>query len=425
VGIPLVLYDSAPDEPFSAYMKAGFCFECQRIKNDHRSPRKRPSLGKRSRPNISETRGIATIETETAAATPTLSGSSHRRTTLSNDARPRRSPRVVDNVARPSLRLDSAPHAVDNNNDYESPLRDHRAVVSKRKPKLTSTGIWERATKAEYRKSLMNEDGRDSLEGSEQGDDMEGGKCSAKETDPEFAPSVVSNGMIEFSLAPIQAQLTCGFCQGLFKEPYTATNCFHTFCKSCLLFSFSQKHFACPTCGTYLGKNLEKFSLPDHRMQDLIDKVLFPDLVLLEQEEEAAFYRARGMARKLSVRRMEKYEDNSSSKRSRSVVDSEQQVKFILLPDEHAEETLAMPRLASHIIETQGVIRIGQLKRYLSIKMPSLALTDPMTQIDIVCNGLPLGNELSATFILRTVWMDTAHDLLLTYRKAKTSVSGS
>jgi hypothetical protein len=44
VGVPVLLYDSEPNEPASLYLRAGLCFQCQRNLNEkRRTERKRPS----------------------------------------------------------------------------------------------------------------------------------------------------------------------------------------------------------------------------------------------------------------------------------------------------------------------------------------------------------------------------------------------
>jgi RING-type zinc-finger len=93
----------------------------------------------------------------------------------------------------------------------------------------------------------------------------------------------VSNGMIEFDVEPIKAQVVCSLCEGLYREPYTTIKCFHTFCKSCLAAalhsSWNTKNYnCCPVCDIYFGRqdNLSSIALPDRTLETLIDKVLFP-----------------------------------------------------------------------------------------------------------------------------------------------------
>jgi Zinc finger, C3HC4 type (RING finger) len=113
------------------------------------------------------------------------------------------------------------------------------------------------------------------------------------------APAViVSGGAVEFSLDSIRPHLTCRLCSGLFREPYTLTKCLHTFCKSCLHLAFANSHYQCPTCELYLGQNLGKCALADRALQNLIDKVLFPEVARQDRLDEEEFYGRLGIERK-------------------------------------------------------------------------------------------------------------------------------
>jgi hypothetical protein len=251
----------------------------------------------------------------------------------------------------------------------------------------------------------------------------------------------ISNGLTEFSLEPLQDILACQLCKGYFREPYTITKCLHTFCKSCLFFSIGRSNYNCHTCGTYLGKDVTKFSLPDRTMEYLIDKVLFPELVKEDDEQERQFYGKRGIALKHEFR--EVYEDDveedeadeaqEGPQKRHKDSDSQGCVTFNLTPQVcDPKSSLSMPPLERPHIETQAKIRIGQLKTYIRQQLLSSAPSSrgetadggdsstnvDKTIIDVLCNGVPLGNELSVNFILRTVWMDTSNPLTLTYQYA-------
>jgi polycomb group RING finger protein 3 len=253
------------------------------------------------------------------------------------------------------------------------------------------------------------------------------------ETEQSNEPKI-SNGMTEFSLEPLQDMLACRLCKGYFREPYTITKCLHTFCKSCLFFTIGRSHYNCPTCDTYLGKDVTKFSLPDRTMEYLIDKVLFPELVKEDDEQERQFYGKRGIALKHEFRDV--YEDDDVDTNEEDEADEGQHkrhkgsdsqgcVMFNLTPQAcEPKSSLSMPPLERSHIETQARIRIGQLKTYIRQQLLSSSSSRgetadiDKTRIDILCNGVPLGNELSVQFILRTVWMDSSNPLTLTYQYA-------
>jgi polycomb group RING finger protein 3 len=251
------------------------------------------------------------------------------------------------------------------------------------------------------------------------------------ETEQSNEPKI-SNGVTEFSLEPLQDMLACQLCKGYFREPYTITKCLHTFCKSCLFFTIGRSHYNCPTCDTYLGKDVTKFSLPDRTMEYLIDKVLFPELVKEDDEQERQFYGKRGIALKHEFRDV--YEDDDVDTNEDDETDEVQHkrhkesssqgcVMFNLIPQAcEPKSSLSMPPLERSHIETQARVRIGQLKTYIRQQLISSSTSRgeiadiDKTRIDVLCNGVPLGNELSVQFILRTVWMDPSNPLTLTYQ---------
>lgn len=268
----------------------------------------------------------------------------------------------------------------------------------------------------------------------------------------------VYNGMIEFDVEPIKKQIICCLCEGLYREPYTTIKCFHTFCKSCLATALSSswntKNFnCCPECGLYFGRqdDLTSIALPDRTLETLIDKVLFPELAKADEETEAEFYRKRGISRKDGP--------GNQSKKQRTAIDSESipagasrdgdMVIFQLIPERSdadnpfirngsttvPHDTDVPPPLDLPFLQTQGSIRMGQLKKYIRIKLnldheqrQSQAaggeashggLLDEEKELEILCNAVPLGNELSVTFVARTVWMDPINKPTLHYRYAK------
>ena len=64
-----------------------------------------------------------------------------------------------------------------------------------------------------------------------------------------------------------------------------------------------------------------------------------------------------------------------------------------------------------------GHLKIGQLKSYLVAKVESLQIVPE--SLDILCQGNKLGNELSLTFVKRTIWLDSKSDLQLTFMPSK------
>jgi len=82
-----------------------------------------------------------------------------------------------------------------------------------------------------------------------------------------------------------------------YREPYTITECFHTFCKSCIFTTFHLKYLKCPVCKISLEPDPYKVVISDRTMQELVLK-LFPQLQQLDEEQERLFYESRGIQRK-------------------------------------------------------------------------------------------------------------------------------
>lgn len=226
---------------------------------------------------------------------------------------------------------------------------------------------------------------------------------------PDQSPEAVfRDDIVTFDVDSIREQIVCKLCDGLFREPYTIARCLHSFCKSCLLVATSADYYQCPTCGLYLGKDLFKFAIPDRKMQDLIDKTLFPQVAKMDEEMEAEFYHARGIKRKSGV--LLKDESNSPQKLKKQAQD----IVFHLQPEQHS----TLSRLNLPFLKTQGTIRIDQIKKLLHLRL-KYDHDDPTDDLQILCNGVPLGNELSVAFVARTVWMEAGQYLLLHYRRRK------
>ena len=252
--------------------------------------------------------------------------------------------------------------------------------------------------------------------------------------------------MIEFNADSVHEQLLCYFCGGFFREPFTTTKCCHTFCRSCLGIAVDAGMTACPKCDTYLGRDMSKFALPDPMLQDLIDKILFPRMAAEDAVREREFYRSRGIPPKLDAEngngvldqtehiggRRESssdYHHASAQQHARKKIrlDSlREETVFELLPhisssrgddddDDSSSETI--PPLEFPLIRTDSSIRIQHLKKYLVLKLDSHAGDKRKpSKIEILCHGIPLGNELSIAFVKRTVWMESSSNLRLTYR---------
>lgn len=232
-------------------------------------------------------------------------------------------------------------------------------------------------------------------------------------------PSNMSNGIIKFALDPINQYVTCILCSGYFRDPVTITECLHTFCKSCLVLAISRKNSKCPTCSVDLGPDPFKTTLSDRTLQELVDKVLLPNLCAQDTAQEREFYSSRGINLK------PEHEEDFFIKEFPKDNEARRVFGFAknLQTDEHVEFTLvpevgsSMPKLLKPMIRTLGILQIVQLKKYLVVKL-NMQQND-VSSFEILCRGKELGNKLSLTFVKRTIWLDSKSDLQLTYNCLK------
>jgi len=278
-------------------------------------------------------------------------------------------------------------------------------------------------------------------------------KIDERSSTNENQPSTVFNGMIEFPIEPLKNHLICYSCKGYFREPYTVAECLHTFCKSCLFLKFHSGLRKCPRCEISLDPDPYKAVLSDRTLQELLDKI-FPELKEMDEKDELEFYEERGIDLKddiavedgstksgdtsrtrgskqsqLTQSNIVKRSDHvpgtgrsysgtyQQSSAGRSVGDDKltsipvDEINFKLIPDKDVKNP--MNSLQKEIVRTSGQLKIAQIKKYIIDK---LQLSGARPNVDVLCNGDPLGDELSLTFIQRTRWLHPSLDLCLHYR---------
>ena len=122
----------------------------------------------------------------------------------------------------------------------------------------------------------------------------------------------VSASHVNFSIASINPHLVCPLCNGYFRDPYTITECLHTFCKSCLFFAFQTGFRQCPTCKTDLSPDPFRLVLSDRTLSTLVHKI-FPYLDVQDSTDEREFYDRRGIKRKPEFRDNNQTKPNAQS----------------------------------------------------------------------------------------------------------------
>lgn len=228
-------------------------------------------------------------------------------------------------------------------------------------------------------------------------------------------PRVINNSTVNFALGPVNPHLTCCLCEGYFRDPITITECLHTFCKSCLYYAFSSGFSKCPTCDVQLGPDPMKSTLHDRTKEELVDRVLFPDVKANDEALECAFYAEKGIALKPTYRA----DDDDKKQRNpllrdpplveiENVDHAPDELDVLLLPANRQT-----PRIPYDLLTTSGRMKVLQLKRFILARLESNQ--DPNT-IELTVHGSLVGNELSLTFLQRTMWLDHTQPIEIRYR---------
>lgn len=227
-----------------------------------------------------------------------------------------------------------------------------------------------------------------------------------------IAPPRVINSTVNFALGPVNPHLTCRLCDGYFRDPITITECLHTFCKSCLYYAFSSGFSKCPTCEVQLGPDPMKSTLHDRTKEELVDRVLFPDIKEADEALEREFYAQKGISMK-PLHRTD--EDKKHSHRQDvpvetvNVDNAQDELDVLLLP-----ATRQTRRIPYDLLTTSGRMKVFQLKRFVLARLEE-SNQDP-NAIEMTVKGSLVGNELSLTFLQRTMWLDHTQPIEIRYR---------
>jgi len=240
---------------------------------------------------------------------------------------------------------------------------------------------------------------------------------------------------IEFPLSNLRPHLICSLCKGYFRDPCTVVDCLHTFCRSCLILFFRQGMRCCPTCNTRLGPDPFHTSIsiqsreviPDRALQEVVNKI-FPWMKDKDDEMEREFYAQRGIELKPEYAPDEgggggkthqshghKGSDSSGNKRNNDAMSTNDMLELHVEPSDERRPHLhqRLPPLRNSYLCMSGKTKIVSVKKYLAQK---LGMRDSKSSIELLCNGDPMGDELSLTFILRTRWFLSNKVLTLHYR---------
>lgn len=228
--------------------------------------------------------------------------------------------------------------------------------------------------------------------------------------DPPFLSTDESTGLVttNFCVDEVNRLLTCAYCQGILRDPYTLSGCLHTFCKSCLMFAVNSANANhCYKCHEYIGADVSRFAHPDRTLKVLIDKIIFSEIHQLDLEQERRFYQQQGIELKPTAEQDGDAITEVSLEKKRS-----RPTTIHLLPHENEE---SLPSLENPYIQTEDSITVGHMKIFLQKR---LTLAD--ANLEVYCRKYLLNNELSASFLERAVWTDSRRPLELTYARRHT-----
>lgn len=169
----------------------------------------------------------------------------------------------------------------DNSNKIENSTNDK---IASPKPLRRSPRKLSQPTSSSRKKRSNKNDRISSIDGDDNSDD------NSKPYHEMESIVDLEAGTVTFSTAAVRAHLTCQLCGGLYRNPFTISECLHTFCKSCIIFAFQDIGMtSCPTCDVSLSPDPFKYVMSDRTLQELVDK-LFPDLNQKDLDEEKVYW---------------------------------------------------------------------------------------------------------------------------------------
>ena len=234
---------------------------------------------------------------------------------------------------------------------------------------------------------------------------------------------ITQRGVLTFQAEKVNPHLVCKLCTGYFREPFTIVECMHKFCKSCIVVALESGIRNCPTCGVSLGPDPRKGILFDRTMHEIVNKI-FPQIEKKDEENEREFYCNRNIKKKakfrnsdVSAKKRDRDDGCYDRSRTRMLFSAEDFTNVNLAPHSilSSESSSHMPRLQKPCLKVPGKIKVIQIKKFLVMKLPECEVKDT-SSIEVLCNGAPVGDELSIIFINRTNWDKSLGDLTLTYR---------
>ncbi|KAK1944488.1 Polycomb group RING finger protein 3 [Phytophthora citrophthora] len=238
---------------------------------------------------------------------------------------------------------------------------------------------------------------------------------------------------VTVKLAELTEHLGCAICRGILRDAHTIPDCLHSFCKSCIYRHFLVKGSCiCPKCNKTLSSRPITTLIADQKLQDVVDRI-FPEFKQQEVIQEKEFYAKNKF--KLKDESATEHQNgpnrpssspktSSSRGRSKNSASTKQSTKPSnngsstrqLTIEVYPQQTNAntLPTLKFPFMQVSGNLKMSELRKLIHKR---LKLSDDL-QLEMACMGTTVGPELSANFILRTIWQhqNQKEPLVLHYR---------
>lgn len=259
-------------------------------------------------------------------------------------------------------------------------------------------------------------------------------EAGSGEDEEEYLAPVVDGRNITFQTSLVNRFLSCPLCHGYLREPYTITECIHSFCKVCIYMHYSStasSSHSCPVCGEHLGPNPHDRTLPDRQLASLMAKIL-PEIVAEDLKAEEEFYRSRGLKRpgselpapppppqKVAPPAPKVPRPPSAPAAAAAAKAPPDDVSFQLILDERDPALInGLVKLEKPLITTSRRVTMTHIKRFLLMKLKEMTVD----QIDLLYQGEVLGGEHTLDFVLKRNPPRRGDIPVLNYRRKKLDV---
>eukprot|EP01043_Picozoa_sp_COSAG02_P047089 COSAG02_NODE_4476_length_5322_cov_34.435573_4_plen_479_part_00 len=254
-------------------------------------------------------------------------------------------------------------------------------------------------------------------------------------------------GRTAFYLAGVAPHLTCSLCQKLFEDAHTIRECLHTFCKTCVD-SHVEEFRNCPDCGIKVKTGTTTAPIrSDRALQSLVDKI---KAVLKEREPagveddddddegDASLRMASPTNKERAARKellatvaregghglgitltpvpqeqsaasAEDFDSKGTAALPSNAASPGSQDLRAVSPVATSPTHTSSPKLRRTRLTVSERTTVFHLKQFLATAFAVRSVK----QVEVLCVGAALGDDMSLEYVLKTHWRGHAHDELL------------